>query len=228
MDQGAGAETPLMVPVADSPDTRLFIELSSYGADLTEALHALDLAVQSREDGPPLADASTYLIGYAVVAYCRATSQSDVRPPLTHHVDIPAEFRSLHEKVRAFRNATIAHSQSELSVTYAVGVLDADSLELRHVSGMTMTGTLPLHVVHQFRLLIDALVDGLDAVLDPVRARLESELRQVDPHELLARPRPEVLAQFPEEFDPKTSRPTYPKGQTLYWDHPAVGDAALG
>ena len=124
-------------------------KLSGYGADLTEALHALDLAVQSREDGPPLADASAYLIGYAVVAYCRATSQSDVRPPLTHQVDIPAEFTSLHQKVRAFRNATIAHSQSELSVTYPVGVLDPVSLELSYVSSVTVTSPLPQHEVQQ-------------------------------------------------------------------------------
>ncbi len=223
MDQGSGSGASLIVPVADSPDAQLFIELSSYGADPTEARDALDLAVHSREDDSPLAEASTYLIGYAVVAYCRALSQSKVRPSLTHQVDVPAELERVHEQVRTFRNATIAHSQSELSATYAVGLLDPVSRELSHVSGMTMTGTLPLHVVRQFRILIDAMEDELDAVLDPVRVRLESELRQADPDELLARPRPKVLAEFPEDFDPKTKRPPYPSGQTLYWDHPAGG-----
>lgn len=45
MDHGHESGVPLLVSVADSPDTRLFIELSGYGSDLTEASHALDLAI---------------------------------------------------------------------------------------------------------------------------------------------------------------------------------------
>ena len=217
----------MVVSVADSPDTRLFIELSSHGSDLTEARHALDLAVQGRQDdGSPLADASAYLIGFAVVAYCRTILHSNVRQPLTAHVDVPAELEGVHEQVRTFRNATIAHSQSELSVTYPVGVLDPVSLELSYVSGVTVTGPLPLYVVHQFRMLLDAMLEELDAVIEPVRARLESELRQADPHGLIARSRPEVQAKFPEKFNPRTRRPPYPTGHTLYWDQPADGGAA--
>jgi hypothetical protein len=223
MGHGDGSGKPVVVSVSDAPDTRLFIELSSYGSDLTEARHALELAVQAREDGSPLTDPSALLIGFAVGAYCRTILHSSVRRPLTDHVELSAELEGVHEQVRTFRNSTIAHSQSELSVTYPVGVLDPVSLELLYVAGMTMTGTLPLHVVHQFRMLIDAMVEELDAVIEPVRARLESELRQADPHELLARSRPEVQAKFPEEFNPMTRRPPYPRGQTLYWDQPADG-----
>lgn len=39
-----------VVAVPDSEDARLFVELSSYGADLAEASHALDLAIESRGD----------------------------------------------------------------------------------------------------------------------------------------------------------------------------------
>lgn len=63
--------TPLVVTVRDPADTRLFIELSSYGSDLSEARHALDLAIQGDEEGYPYADARAYLIGFVVVAYCR-------------------------------------------------------------------------------------------------------------------------------------------------------------
>jgi len=51
MGHSDGSRAPVVVTVADSPDTRLFIELSSCGSDLTEARHALDLAVQGRQDG---------------------------------------------------------------------------------------------------------------------------------------------------------------------------------
>lgn len=89
-----------------------------------------------------------------------------VRRPLTDHVCVRTELEGVHEQVRTFRNATIAHSQSELSVTYPIGVLEPAFLELSHVSGVPMTGTLPPHVVHQFRMmLIDAVVDELDAVI---------------------------------------------------------------
>ena len=146
MDQGHGAGEPLLVSAADSRDTRLFIELSSYRSDLTEASHALDLAINGQEDGSALADASPYLIGFAVVAYCRTILPSNVRRPLTEHVDVPAELEEVHEQVRPFRNQTIAYSQSELSVTFAFGVLDPARLELSHLIGVTMTSTLPLYV----------------------------------------------------------------------------------
>ena len=118
MEHSDGRGASLVVAVPDSPDTRLFIELSSYGSDLTEASHALDLATRGLEDGSPLADAVAYLIGFAVVAYCRTILPSNVRRPLTEHVRVPTELAQVHEQVRTFRNATIAHSQSELSVTY--------------------------------------------------------------------------------------------------------------
>ena len=59
-----------MVP--NSVDARLFVELSSYGTDLTEARHALKLAVEGVE-GSPLRVAAAYLIGFATVAYCRTS-----------------------------------------------------------------------------------------------------------------------------------------------------------
>ena len=58
------------VMVPDSVDARLFVELSSYGADLSEARHALDLASEGGGDSP-LRAASAYLIDFAGLAYCR-------------------------------------------------------------------------------------------------------------------------------------------------------------
>ena len=51
MDHSDGPAASLVVGVADSADTRLFIELSSYGSDLNEASRALDLATQGLQDG---------------------------------------------------------------------------------------------------------------------------------------------------------------------------------
>jgi hypothetical protein len=110
----------LVVAVPDSPDARVFVEMSSFGADLSQASHALGLAMDATDD-----DVREFLLGYAVVAYCRTVMPSNVRGPLTDYISIPDGLRDVHDQVRSFRNGTIAHSQSDLSVTYPVGVLDS-------------------------------------------------------------------------------------------------------
>jgi hypothetical protein len=218
------SRTLLLVTVGDSSDTRLFIELSSHGSDLAEARHALDLAIRGRDEGSALADASAYLIGFAVVAYCRTILLSNVRGRLTDHIDVPAELIEIHDEVRTFRNATIAHSQSELSVTYPVGVLDAATLEVADIAAVTVGSTLPWLVVQKFRTLVVAMEEGLDGAIQPVRARLESDLAQADPGVLVSGTRPEVLEKLAEEFNARTKRPPYPTGHTIYWERDA-GDS---
>ena len=71
--------TFVVIPVGNSPESRLFIELSSYGSDLAEARDALDLAIRGVEEGSVPAQASRYLVGLAVVAYCRTVLLSNVR-----------------------------------------------------------------------------------------------------------------------------------------------------
>ncbi len=218
MERSDGDRTFVMVSVRDCEDTRLFIELASYGSDLAEAGHALDLAIQGDDqEGSDFAEARAYLIGFAVVAYCRTILHSKVRRPLTDHVDVPAELQETHQQVKSFRNATIAHSQSELTVTYPVGVLDSATLDLVYVAGATVISTLPRAVVQRFQTLLEAMDDLVDAALEPVRARLEATMRQVDPRALLADPRPTVLEKFEDEFNPRTTRRPYPTSHTIYW-----------
>lgn len=104
------------------------------------------------------------MIGFAVVAYCRTTLHSNVRGRLTDHIDVPAELIEIHDEVRTFRNATIAHSQSELSVTYPVGVLDAATLEVANIAAVTVGSTLPWLLVQKFRTLVAAMEEGLDGL----------------------------------------------------------------
>lgn len=210
--------TPLMVAVVDSSDARLFIELSSYGADLVEARHALDLAIRGDEEGWPFADANAYLIGFAAIAYCRSILLSNVRGRLTDHIAVPPELIDIHEQVKSFRNGTIAHSQSELSVTYPVGVLDAATLEVRFIAAATVTSSLPRPVVRRFRTLVVAMEELLDGAILPIRARLEDRMRKADPRDLVAQPLPEVVEKFADEFNPRTKRPPYSKSHTIYWE----------
>ncbi|TFD65153.1 hypothetical protein [Cryobacterium ruanii] len=126
-----GGETAFKyVMIPDSADVRLFAELLSYGTDLSEARYALDLASDGIEDSP-LRDAAVYLVGFAALAYCRTFFTSNVRKSTTDHISIPVELEDLHRLIGAFRNTTIAHSQSELATTFPIGVLDAGTLRVR-------------------------------------------------------------------------------------------------
>jgi hypothetical protein len=218
MNEGE-APSPLVVAVDDSPDARLFIELSSHAADLTEASDALDWALPAAQDDS-LANVKPYLIGFAVVSYCRCFLHSNVRTPLSEHIDIPAGMLGTHELIKAFRNQTIAHSQSELTVTYPVGVLDAKTMELRYVSALTVASTLPDSIAKDFARLISAALDLLDEVLAPIRGRLEQALRTADREALVAAP-PQVIGKMADEFQPRSKRARYPAGHTVYWDREA-------
>lgn len=217
--EGDHQGSPVFVMLENSPDARLLIELSSHAADLFEAHHALDLGVRSRDEGSAFADAGAYLIGFAVVAYCRTILHSNVRKPLTDHIAIPPELVATHETVRLFRNRTIAHSQSELSVTYPYGVLDRASLRVRDVSAVTVKSPLPRTVVEQFQELLVALQERLENAIEPVRARLEIDLLDSDRTAMVALgAKPSVLNKSANEFNPRTKRPHFPYSHTQYWD----------
>jgi hypothetical protein len=213
----------VVVPVCDSPESRLFIELSSYGSDLVEARNALDLAIQGYEAGSVLADASQHLVGLAVVAYCRTVLHSNVRGRLTDHVAVPEELIAVHDQLKIYRNATVAHSQSELAVTYAVGVLDARTLKIRDVTGLTVVIPPPTRMVREFRGLVEEMERRLDEVLEPLRASLMKTLAGVDTNQLRAAAGPEIQEKWAHEFSARSKRAPYPTGHTVYWD--AVADA---
>jgi hypothetical protein len=124
----------------------------------------------------------------------------------------------IHNQVKTFRNATIAHSQSDLSVTYPVGVLDAETFEVRHVAGATMTSTLPWLVVETFLTLVETMEELLDEAIEQVRTRLEGQLRRTDPRILAAVAPPEVIEKLAVDFNPRTKRPPYPTSHTIYWE----------
>ena len=214
------AEEPVfkVVAVPDSEDARLFVELSSYGADLAEARHALDLATGSRGDGSELEDAGAYLIASAVVAYCRTYFPSNVRKPMTDHIAIPDELSDIHRLVGAFRNTTIAHSQSNLATTFPVGVLDATTLRVLDVTATTVSQTLPPPLAERFRGLVEAVDDLLFKVTEPVRQKLVKQLSGSDLAKLVDKGgQPGIRGATDTDFAPLTRRRPYPTSHTIYW-----------
>ena len=207
-----------VVAVPDSEDARLFVELSSYGADLAEARHALNLAIKSRGGESELEDAGAYLIAFAVVAYCRTYFPSNVRKPLTDHIAIPAELSDIHGLVGAFRNTTIAHSQSNLATTFPVGVLDAATHRVQDVTAATVLQTLPPRLVERFRELIEAADDLLFDATEPVRQRLFEQLSGSDLATLIDDGgHLKIVDVMDADFAPRTRRRPYPTSHTVYW-----------
>ena len=202
--------------VPDSVDARLFVELSGYAnADLNPALHALELAVCLENAGDPHMHAR-YLIEFAVVSYCRAFFQSNVRERLTHHLEIRTEFAKLHDEVCAFRNTTVAHSQSELSTTWPVLLIDQSGEPyVRDVLGANYLQTLPLPRVKALVTLIEVLVDEIDTLLAPVRARLLATARSL-PVPAPTHTMPGIHHELDDTFNPRTRRAHYPLTQTIY------------
>lgn len=215
-----------LVLLGDSPDSRLLVELSSYGSDLAEAGHALDLAILGAQEGSSLADAARHLVGLAVVAYCRTVMHSNVRGRLTDHIAVPDELLDVHERVRSYRNATVAHSLSDLAVTYPIGVLDSDTLRVRDVLSATVLVPFPDHAVHEFKALIDVMERRLDEVSEPVRVRLMTALTEMGRDQLAAAPQPNIHEKWASEFTSRTKRSRYPTGHTVYWDSAGGGAGA--
>lgn len=204
--------------VGDSGDARLFVELSSHAADLVEARDALELALRAMPDADsPLRDAERSLVANAAMAYCRTFFPSKVRRPVTAFVGIPQALVATHELVAIFRNRTIAHSQSDLSLTYALGVLDAETLEVLDVTAPNISSPMPLEQVRSFADLVDAVAERLDEVIEPLRMRLTERLADADRPALLTDgPRPTVRALPAAEFDSRTTRPPYPTAHPMY------------
>ena len=202
--------------VPDSADARLFVELSGYAnADFTEALYALQAAIKIEDAGDPDILAR-HLIEFAVVAYCRAFFPSNVRGRLSEHVSVPAEFAQLHGEVCAFRNTTVAHSQSELSTTWPIFLIDqSGDPYVRDVMAANIAQTLPIARVARLIALIEVLIERIDEILDPVRERLLAAARSrpsPDPSSIS----PGIEHQLDDHFNPRTRRKPYPTQQTLY------------
>ena len=196
--------------VPDSADARLFVELSGYAnADLTEALHALQAAIKIEDAGDPDMLAR-HLVEFAVVAYCRAFFPSNVRGRLSDHVSVPVEFAQLHEEVCAFRNTTVAHSQSELSTTWPVFLIDQSGAPyVRDVMAANVSQTLPITRVERLITLIEVMIDRVDEVLDPVRERLLATGRTLLAPELSSIS-PAIEHQLDDHFNARTRRKPYP------------------
>lgn len=135
---------PLFVFLPDSADSRLLVDLTSHASDLSEASHALRLALEAGEGEP----AWFPLTMHAVTANIRPFIHSNVRPRLDQmpgFPGIPDGLQSIHDtirKYRKYRNTTVAHCQSDLTMPVAVALLDGEG-RVDKVQGSTFPHPMP-------------------------------------------------------------------------------------
>jgi hypothetical protein len=141
---------------------------------------------------------------------------SAVRKRLDDYITIPESLFGLHETVRAYRNTTVAHSQSELLTTWPVVSIDHEHAGVRELLITTIGQPLPWGLVVKFANLVDAILELVDERTDEVRPRVEAEVQRATGMGFLP-PGSGITRAAMSEFDPRTKRQPFPTRQTLYW-----------
>lgn len=199
----------------DNPDTRLFVELCGYAnADILPAREALDVALDVRR-GDRAAEAE-WLVDFAVVSYCRAFLHSKVRGTLDEHISIPANRSETHETIRAYRNTTVAHSQSDLRTTWPVVIVDHGETPRRTLMPMTIGQPLPWALVTEFLGLVNDVLDLVRHVIDGLYLQVDAHVQR-GPRLLDLPPGSGIARAAHTEFNARTKRGRFPTRQTLYW-----------
>lgn len=200
----------------DSVNSRLLRDLTSYANDLSEAAHALQIALDvGAESG-----LWEFLTSHAVTAYVRPFIISNVRVRLDKMPGIPpvpSDLKAVHETVRKYRNTTVAHSQADLVMPLPVAVLD-DSGRGTDVLGVTFVQTIPRPFALHFAALINAMEEIVDQATQPVLDRLRASLESETPESIASWPQPEVSIVWNADFSAGGRRKTAPRitfyGQT--------------
>jgi len=218
-----------MAPIPDSVDARLLVDLTSHATDLSEAAHTLGLALDAGEDS----DLWSPLTMHAVTAYCRPFVPSNVRDRLDQmhqFAGVPAELRPVHDKIRKYRNTTVAHSQSDLATPIALARLD-DSGAVRDVVGVTLLQPMTVVVAEHFAELVDAVEGLVEEATKPVSERLKERLAKVPPDVVAGWPMPKAVAARDHEFSGGRARTRRPRF-TAYWrvepPRPSADDSPAG
>ena len=166
----SGNSAPPLYLVPDDADRRELLELQSHWADLSDAGFALDQALDLGRDHALWLP----LTMYSTTAYIRPFIHSNVRKRLDTRDDyrgVPEALRRLHNTVRNYRNATVAHSQSDLATSLAVAVLDHEGV-LTDVMHWTAYQPMPVVIAEAFAQLIGSMEEQVESMMSPFRARL--------------------------------------------------------
>lgn len=207
-------EPPRVAVLPDMEDTRRLVDLTSHASDLSEASHTLAQAFQAGEESPLWVP----LTSHAVTAYTRPFILSNVRSRLDEMPGItavPTVLKPVHDLVRKYRNTTVAHSQSDLTMPVPVAILDAAGQAV-DVIGVSVIQPMPRVIAEQFHSLISAMEDIVDQATEPVRGRLRAWSKQQGPENISRWERPELIHAADTDFTAARKRKRTPR-HTSYW-----------
>lgn len=201
------------VVVPDSEEARHLAVLASYSADLSEAATALEIGTTLLEANNDRDRAICRLANQqGVLAYWRCFAQSSVRPPITEFVTVPAHLAGLHLQAKHLRNRTIAHSESELQLTYVTVRLTRDvETTADKVFGVTIGNPAPQSFNEGLAVLVAALGDEMKPVIDAARAAVQVVMNAADLDDLWETGKP--LQMTPgriSDWTPDSRRSAYP------------------
>ena len=204
------SSTVAMLP--DTPDSRLLAELSSYSDDLSEASDAIEQALEAGHESPLWQP----LTSYAVVAYMRAFAHSNVRPGLPAHVPVPDDLVETHDMIRGYRNTTIAHSQSELSMSLPLVTLTPEGT-VRQVLPITIRHNLPQTTARRIADAVDRMSALVTELIQPLAERLTAEYRHASSAMIAGWPVPDLDHERADRFTAQSRRRRQPRF-VAYWD----------
>lgn len=204
------SSTVAMLP--DTPDSRLLAELSSYSDDLSEASDAIDQALEAGHDSPLWQP----LTSYAVIAYIRAFAHSNVRSGLLAHIPIPDDLVDTHDMIRGYRNTTIAHSQSELSMSLPLATLTSEGA-VSQVIPITIRHNLPQTTARRIAETVDRMSGLVSEMIKPLAERMTAEYQDASPDAVAAWPVPDLDHEHAAEFTAQSRRRRQPRF-VAYWD----------
>lgn len=118
---------------------------------------------------------------------------------------MPEELAALHEKIRAYRNTTVAHSRSELARPAPIAYLDQAG-RIRRVSDAVISQHLPGQIARQFAGVIGVVQNTVEEWADDIRARLEERYAEAEPHVIASWPTPVFEAQLARDFSADSRR----------------------
>ena len=205
---------PRIAVLPDTPDARLLVDLTSHASDLSEASHTLAGAFAAGEGS----DLWLPLTSHAVTAYIRPFIHSNVRTRLDEMPGLPAmpsPRKPVHESIRKYRNTTIAHSQSDLSMPLPLAILDASGQAV-NVMGVSIIHPMPLVLAERFAGLVSAMEDAVDQATQPVLERLRAWLKDETPETIESWESPDPAHATDADFTAARKR-TRARRFTAYW-----------
>lgn len=196
----------------DTADSRLLAELTSYADDLSEASHAIDLALEAGSQSPLWQP----MTSYAVIAYMRAFANSKVRSGLLAHIEVPDDLQGTHDMIRGYRNTTIAHSQSELSMSLPLVALTREGT-VRQVVPITIRHDLPPSAARRIADAVDRMGALVSDLIRPIADGLTAQYRDATAATIAGWPTPELDHERADRFTADSKRTHSPRF-VAYWD----------